>query len=245
MKILALDLETRPNLAYIWKLFDENVGLDQLVEAHEVICFGAKWVGEKRRVEFYSVHHQGKVEMLYEAHRLLDESDAVVHWNGQRFDIPHLNREFLLAGFRPPSPFAQIDLMNVAKKQFRFPSNRLAHVSESLGIGSKRQTDFKLWLRCMEGDVRAWAEMKRYNIQDVRLLEDAYNKLLPWISSHPQRNLYDEGKGCPSCGSESVQRRGFAYTRVSKYRRYQCTNCGVWLRSSRRVQGAEIQRIGT
>ncbi len=33
----------------------------------------------------------------------------------------------------------------------------------------------------MEGDDKAWAEMKKYQIQDVNLLVDLYEKLLPWF----------------------------------------------------------------
>lgn len=243
LKILALDIETRPNLAYVWKLWDENVGLNQLVESHEILCFAAKWVG-KAGVVYASVHDDGKEAMLEKAHSLLDEADAVLHWNGKKFDVPHLNREFLLAGMTPPSPVAQIDLMAVVKKHFRFPSNKLDHVAEALGIGKKKDTGgFQLWRDCMNGCKRAWATMKKYNIQDVRLLEDAYNKLLPWIHNHPQRNLYEEGDGCPTCGSDKIQRRGFAHTRLSSYRRYKCMGCGTWLRDSKRTQGSTIQRI--
>lgn len=242
LRTLAIDIETRPNLAYVWRLWDENVGLEQLVDAHEVMCFAAKWLGNPK-VVFASTHEGGKAAMLVAAHKLIDEADAVLHWNGAAFDLPHLNREFLLAGMKPPSPVAQIDLMLVAKKQFRFPSNKLAHVSEALGIGKKQQTGgFELWRGCMEGDPKAWAKMKRYNIQDVKLLEDAYHALLPWIHSHPTMALYGGG-ACPTCGSNNVQSRGLARTRTSSYRRFQCQECGAWFRESKRVGGSATQRI--
>jgi hypothetical protein len=33
----------------------------------------------------------------------------------------------------------------------------------------------------MEGDPKAWVEMKKYQIQDVNLLIDLYDVLLPWF----------------------------------------------------------------
>jgi hypothetical protein len=33
----------------------------------------------------------------------------------------------------------------------------------------------------MEGDEKAWAEMKKYQIQDVNLLVELYDILLPWF----------------------------------------------------------------
>lgn len=245
LKILALDIETRPNLAYVWKLWDENVSNDQLVESHEVLSFAAKWIGEEDTI-FSSVHEGSKLKMLKKIHTLITEADAVLHWNGQRFDMPHLNREFLLAGMKPPSPVSQIDLMLVVKKHFRFPSNSLAHVSQALGLQGKVDTGgFKLWKGCMEGDEEAWAKMKEYNIHDVTLLEEAYNKLLPWIHNHPQRNLYEEGSGCPTCGSDNFIKRGFAHTRIASYQRYQCSDCGTWFRDVKRVHGSNFTRVAT
>src|SRR6478752_6173831 len=104
MRILTIDIETSPNLAHVWQLWQQNVSLSQLQKAGEVMCFAAKWYGTEE-VEYYSTFHDGKSEMLAEAYRLLEEADVVVHYNGVRFDIPHLNREFLEIGQTPPAPF--------------------------------------------------------------------------------------------------------------------------------------------
>jgi len=47
-KILVIDIETAPASGYIWKLFDVNVSLSQLIDTSKVICFAAKWVGDKK-----------------------------------------------------------------------------------------------------------------------------------------------------------------------------------------------------
>jgi DNA polymerase elongation subunit (family B) len=244
MKVLAIDIETSPSLAYVWGLWDQNVGLNQIVDTTEVLCFAAKFVGEKK-VHFASVHHDGKQAMLQKAHDLLSEADVVMHWNGKRFDIPHLFREFVLAGMAPPAPFAQLDLLHVARRQFKFLSNKLEHVSKQLGLPGKVKHDgFELWTACMAGDEKAWRLMRRYNIQDVRLLEGIYERFQPWIPSFPNRRLYDGTSGCPSCGVEGqMQRRGYAYTKVSRFQRWQCQACGSWTRSSRRVEGVEMTSI--
>ena len=43
--------------------------------------------------------------MIKGIHKLLDECDAVIHYNGSKFDIPTLNKEFLLHGLHPPAPY--------------------------------------------------------------------------------------------------------------------------------------------
>lgn len=98
IKILTIDIETRPNLAYVWGLWDQNVGLNQIEETGSVISWAAKWHGEKK-VYFASDYHDGHSEMVRRAWELLDEADAVVGYNSKAFDMKHLNREFVLEGY--------------------------------------------------------------------------------------------------------------------------------------------------
>ncbi|HEY8058754.1 MAG TPA: ribonuclease H-like domain-containing protein, partial [Acidimicrobiales bacterium] len=171
MKTLLLDIETSPNVAYTWGLFDQNVGLNQLVSTTEVICFAAKWQGQ-RKMHFFSDFHDGHEDMVLSAHALLDEADVVVHYNGTKFDIPHLNREFITALLPPPSPFKQIDLWRVVRQRFKFASTKLAHVAPALGLEGKTSHEgFDLWRKCMAGDEAAWRKMRTYNRRDVELLE--------------------------------------------------------------------------
>lgn len=234
MKILFLDLETSPNLAHVWGLWNQNIAITQLVSSTEVICFGARWNGSKK-VIFKSVHHHGRTAMLDSIHSLLDEADVVVGWNSASFDVKHLNREFLEHGYLPPSPFKDLDLMRVVKGQFRMPSNKLDYVSQLLNVGEKvKHSGFQLWLDCMAGKSAAWKEMKTYQIQDVNLLVDLYDKLKPWVKSGPHVALHDGVEdGCRNCASTNLVRRGFAHTATTKYQRYQCGDCGSWNRGAR------------
>lgn len=242
---MTLDIETSPNLAHVWGLWQQNVGLSQLLESGEVICFAAKWHGDEQTMFFSSFHH-GKTLMIKTAHELLDQADAVIHFNGARFDIPHLNREFVEAGLTPPSPYAQIDLLKVVKKQFRFPSNKLDYVTKALGLDHKvSHAGHQLWVKCMAGDYQSWEEMKKYNVQDVVITEQLYDRLLPWISSHPSHGLYEDGEEerCPNCGSTNLKREGKAYTAVSAYQRFSCKDCGRWSRGGKRLSGVEIRGV--
>lgn len=243
-RILFIDIETGPNLAHVWGLWQQNVGLPQLLESGEVLCFAAKWHG-KKKVFYFSSYHHGKERMLQEAHALLSEADIVVHYNGIRFDIPHLNREFVESGMEPPAPFKQIDLLRTVKAQFRFPSNKLDYVVQALNLGAKvEHSGHKLWVDCLQGKAGAWADMKAYNIHDVVITEKLYDKLRPWIANHPAVGLYSgEAHSCPACGAgeESLQRRGYAYTGVSVFQRYQCNECGKWSRGAKRVDGVSTR----
>lgn len=238
MKILLLDIESSPNTAHVWGLWQQNVSINQLMESSYVLCYAAKWYG-KKEVMFDSVHQSRPKTMLKGIHGLLNDADAVVHYNGTKFDIPTLNKEFLLHSFNPPSPYKQIDLLRVVRSNFRFPSNKLDYVAQRLNLGKKHEHEgHELWVKCMNGDKDAWKRMEKYNIQDVVLLENLYSHLLPWIKSHPNHNLFSDGHVCPNCSSSSLQRRGTAISATGTYQRYQCRSCGTWSQSTKSIKSS-------
>ncbi len=192
-----MDIETTPMQVYAWGLWDQNISIDQIIKPTEMLCFGARWLDGKK-VIFKSVHHDGKQAMLEELHKLMDEADALVGWNSAAFDHKHINREFLENGMQPPSPVKDLDLMSITKSNFQFPSNKLDYVAQALGVGAKvKHSGFSLWIKCMEGDDKAWKEMKKYQIQDVNLLVDLYYHLLPWfvgkgnVTSKEKQNILE------------------------------------------------------
>jgi hypothetical protein len=126
-----------------------------------------------------------------------------------------------------------IDTLKEAKAHFAFTSNKLDSLGELLGCGRKVEHEgFELWRKCMNGDLKAWKNMCKYNEQDVILLEKVYLKLRPFMKNHPNVNL--DGKvskcKCPACGSSNLIKRGYAYTNASKFARLRCKDCGKWSR---------------
>jgi hypothetical protein len=232
VKILILDIETTPHLCWSWGLWNQNIAPNQIEEPSRVLCFAAKWYG-KRDIIF-----DRSVDMLDHLHTMLSEADAVVHYNGSKFDIPRINTEFAKLGWEQPDPFKQIDMIKVVKKHFGFPSNRLDYVCQELGLGRKVETNnkMKLWLDCMDDDPAAWRTMKRYNVQDVKILEKLYDELKGWIHNHPNFGHYvDDSNGvpvCTNCGSRSVIRKGIETTRARVYRRYRCNDCSNPMRGA-------------
>ena len=231
MRTLLLDIETAPHMAAVWGLWQQNVGISQVIKPGYTLCWAAKWHGE-REVLFDSIC-SGHVRMIRRIHRLMNEADAIVHYNGKKFDIPTLNKEFLLMGLAPTAPAKQIDLLTTARSQFRLASNKLDFVAQALGLGKKlHHKGFGLWLECMAKQPAAWKVMERYNKQDVVLLERVYDRLLPWVKGHPNVALYEDEVEpcCPKCASQRLQRRGYLFTNTRKYARLQCRDCGSWMR---------------
>lgn len=224
--LLLLDIETAPHKVYAWGLWDQRIATNQIVEAGYTLCFSAQWYGS-REILFHSVR-EGPRKMLVAVHKLLDQADAVIHYNGLSFDVPTLRGEFMAAHMKPPSPFAQIDLIRVARST-RMASRKLDYLAQTLGLGHKLEhKGMELWRGCMNGDEAAWRTMERYNKRDVRLTGQLYKELRPWIKDHP--NLSGGEIACPTCSSENVQARGTARNKTMAYRRFQCNECGTWFR---------------
>lgn len=236
-KILIWDIETSPAVTYTWGLYSQNIGLSQVAQRPRVLCFAAKYHGQKK-VHFRSEYEMPHDDMIIAAWEFLDATDIVIDYNGKSFDVPTMNGEFIKLGLRPPAPYQHIDMYRQVRKNFRFISHKLDNVLTELSLENKvKHSGFELWTRCMDGQAAAWQEMKRYNIGDVLRLEEVYDETRAWISPHPNLSLYTGLEGCPDCGGKDLQKRGFRYTQTAKYQRMQCNDCGRWSTEGKRLDG--------
>lgn len=231
-KVLVLDIEWRPTKAYVWKAWDENIGPDQIIEHGGLLCVGVKWLGDKK-TKVYSEWEHGHVEMLLAVHEMMSFADAIVTYNGDRYDLPKLQGEFVLNGLGPTPPATSIDVIKAVKK-FGFFMNRLAFIGPLLGLGSKVQTGgFNLWKGVDNGDEACQKKMTKYCAQDVDLLEKLYLRIRPFIRNHPHMGKVGANE-CGACGSHNVQSRGTRRTRAFKIQRLQCQACSSWQDGTRK-----------
>lgn len=229
-KLLALDIEWAPTKAYIWKAFKENIGADQIIDHGHMLCFCATWVGSNE-YKFFSEWDDGREGMAKAALDLLTEADAVVTYNGDRYDLPKLRGEILLAGLTPPPSVTSIDCIRTIKG-LGFMMNRLAYIGPLLGVGRKtKHHGFGLWRDVLDGKPSAYKLMTKYCIQDVKMLVQLYKKIKPFIKRHP--HLGESAHECGACGSNNVQKRGTRRTKFFKIQRIQCQSCGSWSEGKR------------
>jgi len=226
-RILLLDIESSPNIAYVWGKYEQNV--IEYVKEWTILCFAYKWLGEKKFYTESAQHNDyaNDSEAVHKLHELFEEADVVVAHNGDRFDIKKINARFIYYGLTPPSPYRTVDTLKEIKRVSSFNSHKLDDLGETLNFGRKEKVDFSVWKGCMAGDEKAWKTMLKYNVKDVVLLEKLYKRILPYMR-HPNYGVYTLDSVCPRCGSKKLQRRGYRYTNTSKFARFQCQNCGGW-----------------
>jgi uncharacterized protein YprB with RNaseH-like and TPR domain len=225
-RILFFDIETTPNKGYCWGSWKQNI--IKFEEEYNLLCFAYKWDGGRTKVIGLDDFNWNNLKLVKELRNLLDECEICCGHNVDRFDIRMANTFFLKYGLTPPSPYKTIDTLKIARRRFRFNSNKLNDLGVFLGVGKKKDTGgFDLWTDCMKKDKTAWKKMKSYNKNDVNLLEKIYLRLRPW-ATNINVNI-SKGLLCPTCGSNKLQKRGHSITIKGLFQRYQCTDCGHWL----------------
>lgn len=235
-KILLFDIETSPYLAWLWGLWDQNVGLNQIVKERHLMSFAAKWYGQPyvlykdQSKEADVTQDKGICETLA---ALFSEADVVITQNGKKFDERFVKGRMLLHGLKPYRPFVHVDVLVLARK-FDITSRKLEYMSDKFSPDHKKlkHEEFpgmELWTECLKANPRAWEVMKEYNRNDVLSLEPVYEALRPWGIGVNLNAFHSATTFRCQCGSEEFQRdQNLARTPTGLFERFQCKRCGAW-----------------
>lgn len=236
MKILLWDIETSPMVSTHWGLWDQNINHDDTLEDWKIICAAWKWLDEEQvsAVKWKKTDNK-KISPVWgfcdknvvkTLHRILSKADMLVGHNADAFDLKKFNTRCIQLGLKPLGPIPSVDTLKVAKKHFKFSSNKLDYISKYLGSEGKMSTPKGLWNDVIRGVRGSLDIMVEYNKKDVIELETVYLFLLPWIENHLNRNLFSDGECCPNCGSKNLKSNGYRTNRTIRYKRLTCQDCG-------------------
>ena len=227
-RVLLYDIEVSRDVVEGYKNgYDFHVV--KTVRHQEMMCYAYKWLGESK-IYYISRHDFKKYsDFIHSLWDLLNEADIAIAHNANGFDHKMANRFFIKEGFGPVSPYKSVDTLIVARANFRFQSNKLNDVCEYLGIGSK----VKMGYADLEDDFmknptpKIERLMRKYNVQDVVLLEGLYLRLRPYIKNHPNMGqILDQVGVCPKCGSPDLRTYGTAPRATGRVQTYICNTCG-------------------
>jgi len=240
-KILTLDIETMAALAWTWQLYDVNIGIDMIERDEYMLCWCAKWLGEKRILSDSILNYKTEFKkdptsdrlIAKSLHKVMDEADIIVTHNGNRFDLKWANELFLKHGLGPVSSYHSVDTFSASKANFRSLSYKLQFRLQKLKIGEKlKHEGFSMWKKFAAGKR---TKMVAYCKQDVKKTEELYLEIRPFIKNHPNLALYNSTVefSCPNCSSKKLVKYGVATTRTNRFQRYQCKDCGRETRGKR------------
>ena len=231
-RVIFYDIETAPSLGYYFDLHKEG-NIVSTVAPWFMLSFAYKVQGESKThfhcladYPSYNKDRKNDRALVTDLHRLVfSDADVLVGHNIDRFDGRKSRARFIAHGLPATPPIKTIDTLKIARRVFKFDSNRLSALGEYLGLGGKATTTgWKLWEACINGDRKAWKQMGVYNKRDVELLEQVYDKLAPWQPNAP----YTGATGCPTCYSDAVTRQGFKVTRSGRRQQMKCESCSHW-----------------
>jgi hypothetical protein len=255
-RILVLDVETQRAVVERFDLYPGYTHIDRVIKPTRLLCFAAKWHDEEDMF-FHAAwdddDQDAHEEMIKAAWALITEADIVVGWNSTRFDLQHFQAAFGRLELGPPAPYKSLDLMQVAKRNFKAGelSLKLQWFSRMwLGDEKLPHQGMDLWHEIRYGDPKNKLEaqriMREYNCQDVLLTEQLFERFKPWTGVNYA--LYDadadDGKQrCVKCASENLNRRGYFYTTTFAYQRYRCMDCGSWSRGRKSTYTTELRPV--
>jgi DNA polymerase elongation subunit (family B)/predicted RNA-binding Zn-ribbon protein involved in translation (DUF1610 family) len=212
-----------------------------------VLCIAYKWFDEPGvkllRLRDCEKFKSGKDrtadgEMLKKFIAVMEQADVHVFWFGEYFDLPFVTTRLAKIGIYdlPPVPF--IDGWRISRKKLKLRSNRLDAVAKIVPKKPGQRKPEKLqpepehWCRANAGHIDALKVIEERCVSDVLVLEQNYEFLRPLATNLPNLSKL-EGKreeGCPACGGERIQSRGYALTARGQHRRYQCQGCAHWFK---------------
>ena len=237
-KVLVFDIETSPLIVYTWSKWQQNIQDDDIIQDWSILCFSAKWLFNNKTISFKmtddELSEMDDSRLALELWKLLDEADIVIAHNGMKFDIKKCNSKFIENRLGLPSHYQVIDTLLHARKRFAMTSNKLDFLAKKLGLGGKMETPKGMWRDVLSGDVKAYNKMMKYCNQDVKVLEDVYVEMRPYIQPHPNIGLFSEEEGlkCTCCASTNLKDTGRFYnTTVNQFKIFRCNDCRSMMRS--------------
>jgi hypothetical protein len=127
----------------------------------------------------------------------------------------------------PLKQLAIVDPFQMAKSKLKLARNSLDSVATLLGCKhQKTYIPWEQWNRAKFGDQKALATLLKYNVNDVRVLEEVYLKMLPLFPSHPLTGaVASTTDGCRACGG-STYSKGWRYRAKIRVHDVVCRTCG-------------------
>lgn len=214
-----------------------------------VLCIGYQWF-ERTKPHIVRIDHSPS----YERNRISDKwvvekfireqwnkADAVVSWYGQdrRYDEPFLKTKLLMNKSKVyMKPVPHIDLYTTSRNKLKLSSNRLANFQRAMRLSeTKTPVDPYHWKRARAGYQQSLRYIVNHCIADIKVLEESYRTLRPYIAGHPNLQVIwppkrgDQKKRCPRCSSKQVILVGHWPMPTRRMLQYRCKTCGGYARA--------------
>lgn len=235
--VLYFDIETSIRQAWLFRTGDQYITADSFKDQPFMLGYSAKWAGDSRIYSDFltpdEAIKQDQERIVRSLWNLMSQTNITVSYNGNNFDMRHMNSFFMKYRLGLPNRIRNIDPCQIARNVLKLDSNKMDYVVKYLGLDDgKHKMEVQDWINCYYGDLKALKKMEKYCEHDVVILELITDAIKPYTSGLPNMGVYGEISEpvCPSCGSKNFKPNGFTYTSFGKYNSYRC-ECQTLFRS--------------
>lgn len=251
--ILLYDVEMSFSISYHYDQWGVNIPWTHIKQRQFMISVAWKWFGEE---EIHAVSllddpkrflkdHTDDYHVIKTLRDLIEQADATVAFNGDRFDTKELNTGLIKHDLKPCHNYVQIDPCKIAKNKFRFKGgNSLANLCDFFALDvQKGKVELDDWIGATEGNPDSIEKIVEYNKGDIPTMEQVWNKIKPYAPAKLNLNHFIKGADvCPSCGGcdLSLHRRRKT-TRATTRFQYKCQDCGHYMTTGKALSGVEMR----
>lgn len=230
IKRLFFDIETSYAVGWFWRpSYKTSIDYSQITEHAKIICISYKWQHEDKVHNLTWNQDQCDKQMLIDFTKVMLKADEIVGHNSDRFDEKWIRTRCIFHRIPALPKYKSLDTLKKVKAHFNFPSNRLDFLGDYLGIGRKLENEKGLWQKVVDHNNReALKRMVDYCDQDVILLQDVYDTIMPYIYNNTNFAVLKGGNKfeCPECGSVHSQLVRTDTTTAGTFKRLmECKSC--------------------
>jgi DNA polymerase elongation subunit (family B) len=210
-KVLVYDIEISKALYRTYpSRRPKYLSWKELESEQYLLGFAGKFLFEKKIYSCYVTPKEARERngerVAKKLHDLVSKADVVVTYNGDSFDIRHMNTFWADHNLPPLHGIASVDLIKKVRQQFALPSYAMAYVAKRFKLSNQKGERNDTTLAEL-GDRRALKDDEKYCRQDVAVTEEMYMWARPWMKTHPNLagmyELYHQlapGESvCPRC----------------------------------------------
>lgn len=231
IKRLFYDIETSYNVVKAWRAgYNLTITPEDIIHERAIITIAYKWEGDDT-VTVLTWDNGDDSKVITEFIKVMGESDEMIGHNIDHFDTKFIMGRALKHGIIGLPKYQSTDTLKLARKHFLLNSNKLDYIAQLLGIGSKiRHRGMAMWDDIiLRNDLKALEEMVQYNVQDVRLTEEVYKRLIKYTQPTIHHGVINGGEthSCPECGKMEASLEKTYVSKVGTQTRLMKCTCGT------------------
>ena len=229
--LIFWDCETSPMKFWGWRLGEQLITHEQIIEESKIITI--QWMFEGHKVEYLTWDsNQNDSNMLEKFSNIMQNVRVAVTQNGRAFDHRVLRWRLNLLNLTPLKNVEIIDTLQLSRTSFEAPSHKLDYRSKAYKMGGKMPMHLIDWINVVNKKPGALEKMVSYACKDVKDLRNIMWKEMPYYQDIPislATLVYPEEKNnrvfCPRCASYKQTKFDIYPTKIGNKIMYKCNNC--------------------